>query len=73
MADVTVEKVEKLPKLSVTMKGSGDVSLGSRTINECNPDATLDGYLKAGNAIFALCGAVTGDIKRVRTYALMNV
>ena len=70
MAEIT--RLTKLPKLSVTMKGSGDVSLGTRTISDCNEEATLDGYLKAGNAIMALCGAIIGDVKKVTTHSLIN-
>ena len=69
---MAVERITKLPKLSVTMKNGDDVSLGSRTITDCNPEATLDGYLKAGNAIFALCGAATGEIKKINTHMLLN-
>lgn len=67
-----IERVTKLPKLAVTMKGSEDKSLGTRTISDCSEEATLDGFYKAGNAIMTLCGAITGDIKKIDTHVLMN-
>lgn len=70
MAEIT--RLTKASKLCVTMKGSGDVSLGTRTISDCAEEATLAGYLKAGNAIMVLCGAIIGDVKKVTTHSLIN-
>ena len=54
------------------MKDGEDKSMGTRTISDCNPDATLDGFYAAGNAIMTLCGATTGEIKKVNTHVLIN-
>ena len=69
---MAVSREARLPKLVVTMKGSEDKSLGTRTISDCSSGATLDGFYKAGNAVMTLCGAIAGEIKKVNTYVLLN-
>ena len=69
---MAVSRETRLPKISVTMKDGEDKSMGTRTISDCNPDATLDGFYAAGNAIMTLCGATTGEIKKVNTHVLVN-
>lgn len=57
-------------KLSVTLKDVNDESLGTQSIATCNPSGTLDNFLEAGNAIIALTGATTGEVKKVSNYVL---
>lgn len=59
-------------KLAVTMKNDMDESMGTQTISGCNPEATNENFHTAGQAIMALTGAMSGEIKKTATYFLIQ-
>ena len=57
-------------KLSVSLKDADEKSQGTESIGDCNPNATYEGFYKAGQAILALTGLSSNGIKKVSNYTV---